>query len=434
MTADIVSSDPGVTVHDASQAQQPAAWRGPPPAPQLRRWRALALWAVAAAAVLALVGGGLYWRVRHAAAVSYQTARLDRGPVARAVSASGTVNPVLTIIVGSYVSGVIQEIRCDYNTPVRKGQVCATIDPRPYQMVADQAAAELGTARAQLVKDQAVLTYADANYQRNLKLEHEGWIAHDAAESVRSVREAAKAQLAVDQASIAQHEAALRAAEVNLGYTRIVSPVDGVVVSRNVTQGQTVAASFQTPTLFLIAQDLTKMEVDTNVSESDIEGEGRGIRVGDPASFTVEAFPNRAFQGRVAQIRQAPQTVQNVVTYDVVVAVDNADLRLKPGMTATVRIVTDQRESVLRAPNAALRYAPGGRAGQAGQGAAAPPRQERLFLLRDGAPSPSAVRTGLADDSYTEIVSGEVRASDRVVVGETTAKPGGGATPPPPRF
>jgi HlyD family secretion protein len=453
MSAETASSASGATARDTAAPE-----RSPAAAARPRRRRHGALWAGAALlALAAAAGGGLWWRARHAQAVSYQTARLDHGAVARAVTASGTVNPVLTVIVGSYVSGVVQDIACDYNTPVRKGQVCATIDPRPYQMAADQAQAALGTARAQLVKDQAVLTYAEANYQRNAKLEREGWIAHDAAESLKSVREAAKAQVAVDQASIAQHQAALQAAQVNLGYTRITSPVDGIVVSRNVTQGQTVAASFQTPTLFLIAQDLTKMQVDTNVSESDIEGEGRGIRVGDPATFTVEAFPSRPFRGRVAQIRQAPQTVQNVVTYDVVIDVDNQDLKLKPGMTATVRIITDQRDQALRAPNAALRYTPGGlgltgqasqaarsdqagqsgqMANQMGQGAQAGPgaRGERLYVLREGRPEAVPVRTGLADDAYTEIASGAVSAGDAVVTGETGGGGRHGAAAPVPRF
>lgn len=433
MPADVASPTASVAARDTAAPGRPTAT--PPAAAKSRRRRSPWVYGAAALAALALASGGaLYWRAKTAATVTYATTRLDRGAVARAVTASGTVNPVLTVIVGSYVSGVIQAIRCDYNTPVRKGQVCATIDPRPYQMVVDQERAALGSARAQLVKDQATLQYAELSLQRNLKLESGGWIAHDAADSLRSIRNAGSAQIAVDEASIAQHQAALRAAEVNLGYTRIVSPVDGVVVSRNVTQGQTVAASFQTPTLFLIAQDLTKMQVDTNVSESDIEGTGRGVKVGDPASFTIEAFPGRPFHGTVAQIRQAPQTVQNVVTYDVVIAVDNVELKLKPGMTATVQIVTDARENVLRAPNAALRYTPGGLS-NAGHGPSPASGQDRLWVLRGDRPSPEPVRTGLADDSFTEIASGAVSVGDRVVTGETTS--GGKAHPssaPLPRF
>lgn len=413
-------------------AREPRA-APPSPAPATgdrRRAHALA-WTAAAALALALgAGAALYWRSHHGQAVSYQTAPLTRGAVTRAVTATGTVNPVLTVMVGSYVSGVIQEIRCDYNTPVRKGQICATIDPRPYQMTADQERAALGTARAQMAKDAATLAYLEVSAQRYARLLAEDSVAQDAAENARAARDAQRAQMALDRASIAQHLAALKAAEVNLGYTQIVSPVDGVVVSRNVTQGQTVAASFQTPTLFLIAQDLTQMQVDTNVSESDIKGEGRNIRVGDPAAFTVEAFPGRAFHGRVAQIRQAPQTVQNVVTYDVVIAVDNRDLRLIPGMTATARIVTDRRENVLRAPNAALRYAPGGLRG-AGAERAARPHGDRLWLLRDGRPAPIPVQVGLSDDGYTQILSGAVGAGDRVITGETQARSSRASAPLP---
>ena len=191
-------------------------------------------------------------------------------------------------------------------------------------------------------------------------------ISRDAFDNAKSNYEQAQAQIAFDEATIQQRQAALDAAQVNLDYTDIVSPVDGTVVSRNVTMGQTVAASFQTPTLFLIATDLTKMEVDTNVSESDIGG----IKVGNKATFTVDAFPKRTFEGTVSQVRQSPQTVQNVVTYDVVVSVDNSDLALMPGMTAASRIVVDQRNDVIRVPNQALRYKPRGLA------------QRRMSLVR----------------------------------------------------
>ena len=194
----------------------------------------------------------------------------------------------------------------------------------------------------------------------------------------RASYDQAQAQIGVDEATIEQRQAQLAAAQVNLDYTNIVSPVDGTVVSRNVTMGQTVAASFQTPTLFLIATDLTKMQVDTNVSESDIGG----IKDGNKAIFTVDAFPKRTFEGAVTQVRQSPQTVQNVVTYDVVVSVDNSDLALKPGMTAATRIVIDQRDDVLRVPSQALRYAPAGAAS-----ASRPqrrPRPAQVWVLRDG--------------------------------------------------
>ncbi len=211
----------------------------------------------------------------------------------------------------------------------------------------------------------------------------------------------------LDKATVQERDAALEAAKVNLGYTNIVSPVDGTVVSRNVTIGQTVAASFQTPTLFLIATDLTRMQVDANVTESDIAA----VQVGDPASFTVEAFSGRPFPGKVVQVRQAPQSVQNVVTYDVVVSVDNKDLLLKPGMTATVGIVTAERTGVLRVPDQALRFSPAGAPQPNAAG-------RQVWVLRDGRPVAVAVRTGLDDDTNTEIVAGALKPGDRVIVGE----------------
>ncbi len=347
--------------------------------------------------------------------VRYTTAAVSRGNVTRAVTATGTVNPVLTIIVGSYVSGVIQDIHCDYNTEVKKGQICAKIDPRPYQSVVNQNKANLDVAKAQLEKDKATLTYAKQLYDRNVRLAATNAISKDALDNAKSGLDQASAQVGVDQATIEQRQAQLEAAQINLGYTNIVSPVDGTVVSRNVTIGQTVAASFQTPTLFLIATDLTKMQVDTNVSESDIGG----IKDGDKALFTVDAFPNRTFQGTVTQVRQSPQNVQNVVTYDVVVSVDNPDLALKPGMTAANRIVTAERDNVLRVPSQALRYSPAGLAGARGQrGIAAPAERQRnaarpVYVLRDGKPVAVPVTAGLDDDSFTEIVKGDLKPGDR---------------------
>jgi HlyD family secretion protein len=219
-----------------------------------------------------------YWALQGEAPVQYATAPVTRGTVARTVSTSGTVNPELTIIVGSYVSGVIREQYCDYNTRVKKGQVCAKIDPRPFQTVVDQAKAALATARAQLVKDRATLAYAKISFERNSGLLKRGIVSQDTLDASKSAYDQAQALVELDLATIQQREAELATAQVNLDYTNIVSPVDGTVVSRNITIGQTVAVSFQTPTLFLIATDLTRMQVDTNVSESDIR-----IRCSAPA-------------------------------------------------------------------------------------------------------------------------------------------------------
>jgi HlyD family secretion protein len=370
-------------------------------------------YALIAVAVL-LVAGILYWTFGASASVRYVTAPITRGTVARAVTATGSINPVLTITVGSYVSGVIQEIDCDFNTKVTKGQLCAKIDPRPYQTIVDEDQAAVTSARAQLLKDQANLSYAEVNAARYAKLVAQHATSSDSYDVAVNARNQASAQVALDQAAIVQHQSILDAANVNLGYTNIVSPVDGTVVSRNVTRGQTVAASFQTPTLFLIATDLSKMQVDTNVSESDIGA----VRDGELAQFSVEAFPDHVFSGSVTQVRQAPQTVQNVVTYDVVIAVNNQDLLLKPGMTATVRIITSKRDHVLRAPDQALRYVPGGLSASS-QTAGTPSPQ--LWTLRNGRPVRVVVGTGLDDDSFTEITSGDVKEGDRVIVSERAA-------------
>ena len=381
---------------------------------RLGRWSVVAL-----VIVVALVAFGMWRFGRRAGPPRYATAPATRGEITRTVTASGTVNPVVTVQVGSYVSGVVTSVSCDYNTHVVKGQLCAQIDPRPYQTVVDQDQANLASARAQLQKDQTAAQYAQLAYSRNADLSTRGLISQDALDQAKTTAAQAAAQVKLDQTEVQQRQAALEAAQVNLGYTNIVSPVDGTVVSRNVTQGQTVAASFQTPTLFLIATDLTKMQVDTNVSESDIGG----VKAGGDATFTVEAFPDRTFRGTVTQVRQAPQTVQNVVTYDVVVSAPNSDDALKPGMTATVRLVTDKRDNVLRVPDQALRYAPGGVAGTSGAEAAQPVGDNRsneasVWVLRQGRPVRVPVTIGLDDDTNAEIVKGPLQPGDQVIVSE----------------
>jgi HlyD family secretion protein len=376
-----------------------------------RYWLGAALLALVAIAIAIAVG----WGSGSNGTVRYTIAAASQGAVTRAVTATGTVNPELTIIIGSYVSGVISELYCDYNTEVKKGQVCAKIDPRPYQTLVNQAKANLSIGKAQLLKDQASLGYAKLTYERNLKLIETHAVSQDAVDNAKSVYDQAEAQIAFDQATIEQRQAEFDSAQVNLDYTDIVSPVDGTVVSRNVTVGQTVAASFQTPTLFLIASDLKKMEVDTNVSESDIGG----LKEGSPATFTVDAFPKRTFQGKVSQVRQSPQTVQNVVTFDVVVSVDNSDLDLKPGMTAATRIIVDQRSDVMRAPSQALRFTPGGTAaGAAASGAVPGSPQAQVWVLRGGSPTAVPVDIGLDDESFVEIVGGNLKPGDQVIVAE----------------
>jgi len=368
----------------------------------------------------------LSWTRRSETAHPYVTQPVDRGPITARVTATGTVNPVKTVQVGTYVSGPIQAITVDFNSPVTSGQLLAKIDPRPFQMKLDAATASLANARARLAKDRADLALKSVTLRRTRDLRRGGIVSENDLDVAVSQAEQARAQVALDEADIGNQAAALREAEVNLGYTEITSPVDGVVVARNVDGGQTVAATFQTPTLFLVAEDLTKMQVSASVSESDIGP----IAVGQEVAFSVDAYPASSFVGRVEQVRNAPVTVQNVVTYDVIVSVDNADLRLKPGMTANVTIATATRPDALRVSTSALRFrppAPEG-AGDAHAADAADTSTPRVWVLdADDHPRPVSIRTGIADDRYTEVTDG-LREGERVIVAlrrETAAAPQG---------
>jgi HlyD family secretion protein len=383
-------------------------------------------------AVLIIAGAAYYLHGRSGGA-QYVTAAASQGDIVQAVTATGTVNPVVTVQVGTYVSGPIVQMLCDFNTKVKKGQLCAKIDPSTYQMTLDSAEANLANANAQLQKDQATLAYAKVTYERDQKLNREDVVSQDTLDSQKATYNAAIAQVGVDRASIMQNEASVRAAKVNLAYTNIISPVDGTVVSRNVDMGQTVAASFQTPTLFLIAQDLTKMQVDTNVSESDVGP----VRLGQKAGFTVDAFPDRTFWGSIAQIRQSPITVQNVVTYDVVIAVSNPELLLMPGMTANARIVTAERDDVLKVPLQALRFSPDGAEehlhhhGDGNGAKTGSDRNAHVWVSDGGKIRRVKIVRGLDDGSVVEVVSGDLHEGDQVVIdqvnpGATGARRSGG--------
>jgi HlyD family secretion protein len=376
------------------------------------------------------------WFIRRAkTGHHYITATVTRGPIVRAVIATGTVNPVTTVQVGSYVSGPIEAIYADFNAAVKAGQLIAKIDPRLFQVKVDAARAALASARAQLAKDSADLEYKQLTLARNQSLFKADAISRDTLDNANSAWLQARAQTALSRANVQQQQANVKDAEVNLGYTNIISPVDGTIVSRNVDVGQTVAASFQTPTLFLIAKDLTQMQVDSNVSESDI---GQ-VRSGQTAAFTVDAFPGREFDGTVAQVRQAPITVQNVVTYDVVVAAANPELLLKPGMTANVTIVTARRDDAVRIPVQALRFSPktdaAARSGPAADSQHA--RRARVWIEADGTLQPVFLKTGLDDGDNAELLDGDLKPGDTVVTDELRAiAPGAGAplSSQPPRF
>ncbi len=365
---------------------------------------------------------------------------LDRGPVVSTVTASGTVNPVTSVQVGTYVSGPIKAIYADFNSRVTKGQLVAKIDPAPFQVKVQSSEAEVANAKAKVLKDKADLEFKKLTYERNQKLLDRRLISQNDLDTAKSDFDQAAAQLALDEAGVLQAQADLDAAKIQLAYTDITSPVDGVVVSRSVDVGQTVAASFQTPTLFLIAQDLTKMQVHANVSESDIGN----VTTDQSVTFRVDAHPDRDFPGKVVQVRNAPINVQNVVTYDVVVGVDNPKLELRPGMTATVTIVTAAAEDALRIPMRALRFRPERSAGPK-PNAARSPQPGRTPAMDAGShhehgrslavfvPEPNGdlkrvkVQTGVQNESYAELVSGDLRENDRVVVGykrtETTPNP-----------
>jgi HlyD family secretion protein len=378
---------------------------------------------IATIAIVAIAGW--YFLGSRGGKMHYVTAEVTQGPIVRSVIATGTVNPVITVQVGTYVSGPILQIYADYNAPVKKGQKIAKIDPRTYQVTVDEMRAALANAKAQLGKDQADLEYKKVTYQRNAALLKDNVVSQDTVDSALSAWQMDIAQVALDAANIRQQAANVHAAEVNLNYTDIVSPVDGTVVSRNVDVGQTVAASFQTPILFLIAQDLTKMQVDANVSESDIGY----VREGQKATFHVDAFSDRAFEGVVGQVRQAPITVQNVVTYDVVVNVENPELLLKPGMTANVTIVTARAANAIRVPIEALRFAPPGQPPADSDALNGVPGQQTRVWVRDGRSiSPVNITTGLSDGTWVQVARGDLQPGDKVVTDQVrSAGRGAGA-------
>jgi len=388
--------------------------------------------------VFLLVVGGLagrwWYSQKGERSVSYITTVVERGPITRLVVATGTVNPVTTVQVGTYVSGPIKALFADFNSAVKKGQRVAQIDPRPFLVKVKQVEANLTTARAQVEKDKADLTFKQRALKRTRELFERNLIAKQEVEAAERDVEQAQAQYHLDQARVEQSAAALEEAQVNLGYTDIVSPVDGAVVSRSVNVGQTVAASFQTPVLFQVAQDLTKMQVNTNVSESDIGLVAEGQR----AFFAVDAYPERKFWGTITQVRNAPQIVQNVVTYDVVVGVDNADLALKPGMTASLSVVTAHREDVVKIPQAALRFRlPASRQdgedtqdGANGVRPEVPVKRERMskdspqVWVQEAEQKLTAVsvQTGISDETFVELVAGNLKEGDVIVTGVRTAR------------
>lgn len=403
-----------------------------------------AIWILSVLAVAVAIGGYVFFTGERKAPVRYKSAPIQRGSIISAVAATGSINPMTTVQVGSQVSGMIESLHADFNSSVTKGQVVARIDPFPYRAKRDQAAANLANAKAVLIKAKVDLSQRKRELDRVQSLLKQEFVSQAEVDTALTAHEGAIATLAVSEAAVKQAAAALEAAELDLTYTVIRSPVDGTVISRQVEVGQRLSATFSIPTLFLIAEDLTQMQVDAAVSESDIGG----MSIGKEATFTVDAYPGVQFQGRVRQVRNAPVSVQNVVTYDVVIGVENKDLRLKPGMTANVAIIVAQKDDALKVSNAALRFTPakserpegsGGQAVSTSQG-----KSRRLDGSSDaktvwklgasGDPEPVRVQIGISDGNMTEIITDGLTETDEVIIGIETSRSGRKPESLPPGF
>lgn len=379
--------------------------------------RRLLAWGAAALVIVGAAFGTL--RIaRHpaTAAAHFQTAAIDHGPISAKVTATGKVSALVTVSVGAQVSGRISSLGADFESPVKAGQTIATIEPSLFRAAVAQARANHDAAVAARAKAEAGLDNASKQLARAQSLRAQNLLAGADYDVIVSQEAAARADVVASTATVSQAKAALDQALLNLHYTTIVSPIDGVVISRNVDVGQTVASALQAPTLFLIAQDLTRMQVDTDVAEADV---GK-VRAEMPVSFTVDAYPARTFAGRIRQVRNNAQTTQNVVTYDAVVDVDNSERLLKPGMTASVTFVYSEKADVLRIPNAALRFRPDS-ATQTALSKSTPPQaaraDERVVWIAHGpGATPVLVRVGITDGVSTEIVEGDVHAGDSAVV------------------
>jgi len=375
--------------------------------------RTRAWWIALLLAVVAAAGIVRWSRKASIQAPTYKTMRVEPRTIVGRVTASGTLGAVVTVQVGSQVSGRVQHLYADFNSQVKKGELVAKIDPQLFEAAVAQASANTESAKAALEQAQAQALDADRRLARARELFAQGLMGKQDLEAAETSDAVTHAQIGVAQSSLKQARAALHQSQVNLSYTNILSPIDGVVISRNVDVGQTVAATLQAPVIFTIAEDLKKMQVDTDVAEGDV---GR-LAVGMPSSFTVDAFPGVTFNGKIREIRNAAKTLQNVVTYDAVVDVANDDLRLRPGMTANVVFVFDTREHALAAPNSALRF-------KMPNVDDAPSKDvtssnHTLWVLRDGKATSLVVRTGLSDGTWTEIVSGDLREGDEVIVDAT---------------
>jgi HlyD family secretion protein len=397
--------------------------------------------------VLIIVGAGSYFLLKKKPEAVYKTAKIEKGTIISTVSATGNLSAVITVQVGTQVSGTIQKLFVDYNSRVKKGQPIAEIDPSLFNAAVEQAEGNALNAEANLQKAKVALIDAERTLNRSKKLLAEGIISQGDYDGAETAMQAAKAVLRGAEGSVAQTRGSLMQARTNRRYSVIRSPVDGVVISRAIDVGQTVAASFQTPTLFTIAQDLTKMQIEVSVDEADISR----IKLSQNASFTVDAYPEQQFKGKVVQIRSAPVITQNVVTYIVVVNVNNSDLKLKPGMTANVSVEVARKDDVLKLPPVALRFKPKStvaegkekRTGTPGKGEGGRPAGgkgagQQVYILKENKPVAVSVKTGIGNNVSIELVEGPLREGDEVVVeqigGENKKKAAGMGGAMGPRF
>lgn len=334
----------------------------------------------------------------------FETKKIERCTITQVVEASGTINPVNTVSVGPTVSGLVKAIYVDFNSEVKKGQVLAQIDPANFLASLEQASAQIANAEANLAKLNAVTEMSRKTYTRYKNLYAKNFVAKSELDQAESDYLANLAQIKAQKAQIAQARATYNTAQNNVNYTKIISPVDGTIISRKMDVGQPVAASFQAPELFTIAQDLTKMQIEVNVSEADI---GK-VKEGQDVTYTLDGYPDSIFHGRVSQVRISPTTVSNVVTYAVIVDVDNEDMKLIPGMTANVSIITQKSEDVLCVPNIALKFSPEPNGPKY--------KQQGIWIIENGKQRRVEIETGVSDDDVTEVITDENIENAKVIV------------------
>ena len=401
---------------------------------------------IVALVIISTLAVGIYFYSNKTPETTYKTAKIEKGDIVSAVAATGNLAAVVTVQVGTQVSGTIQKLFVDFNSPVKKGQVIAQIDPALFSAQVDQSRGNYLNSQATLLKTKADVTDAKRNLERYRQLIKDGIVSQSDYDTAENRYEQAAATVKASEGSVAQTRGTLSQAETNLRYATIRSPVDGIVVSRSVDVGQTVAASFSTPTLFTIAQDLTKMEIDTSVDEADISR----IKEGQPVTFTVDSYPDIRFAGKVIQVRNAPIVTQNVVTYVVVIGVDNREMKLKPGMTANVSIETARKDNVLKIPSVALRFKPKGAkvAKDAKSAQEKPPGtdprkikkggEQKVFILSaDNTPVAMPIKTGISNDGQVELLEGNLKENDEVIVEQISSQKKSGGTsgsPMGPRF